>query len=87
MEMSIRKRRVYQAESDPRQAKVDPFFELQRTLKIPPQAVNGALRYEGAGHYRVMPVGWDELAREFGPWVKSDDGSWFRDRSKRRRKR
>jgi len=29
----------------------------------------------------------EALAREFGPWVKAADGSWFRDRSKRRRKR
>jgi hypothetical protein len=28
----------------------------------------------------------EALAREFGPWVKAADGSWFRDR-KRRRKR
>jgi len=36
----------------------------------------------------MVEIGTDrELARVFGPWVRGEDGSWMRDRRKRRRRR
>jgi len=62
--------RVYPAESDPRQANgVDRFArDIQR--------IAASLRM---GHEDESA----RLAREFGPWVRGDDGRWQRDRRKR----
>ncbi len=81
MAKQIKKRRVGPAESDPRQdngAWTGNPMNMGRLMGIADEIDLARFRYY---NHAVA------LAREFGPWVKAADGSWFRDRSKRRRKR
>ena len=94
--MSIEKRRVYPAESDPRQAKGKDLRDFIDSgawrTEWPPrpdppvvmshEAVEALERIDFARGNMT-----EALAREFGPWVKASDGSWMRDRRKRRRRR
>ncbi len=70
--------RVYPAESDPRQ--VNDNYEVHVALLADFERRTFAVR-------DLREDTTAAIAREFGPWVKAEDGSWFRDRSKRRRKR
>jgi len=92
--------RVYPAESDPRQVKLcvkcGGTGERHHDGAVCKHCVwwpDGTYR-EPPGfavctpeNARTLTIDPEILAREFGPWVKAEDGSWFRDRSKRRRKR
>ncbi len=66
-----KKRRVYPAESDPRQV-VDPFASVIWPARHAMARLAMALSSEKLA-----------LAREFGPWVRAADGRWERDRRKR----
>lgn len=73
--------RVYPAESDPRQAK--SFESLAKHL-----AFHDVHRAMARMVMQILAIeSSEELAREFGPWVRASDGSWMRDRRKAKRRK
>ena len=74
--------RVYPAESDPRQAKMDKIsaWALFGSREAPLD--DAALWAWGYAYWIIDTTA--ALAREFGPWVRAEDGRWMRDRRKQK---
>lgn len=83
--MPIKKRRVYPAESDPRQA--NGFRPIGPVCVVPVRRTpGGEALFNGDWNIRSALGNGEassQLAREFGPWVRGADGRWQRDRRKR----